>query len=548
MSHVFSHLKLRTRLLLVLASIVLIQAVISGSFTLHYIKLVLEERIGEQALQLSRVVSELPQVRQGLVDKNPEVVQRFAEMVREQTTARFIVVGDRDGIRYSHPLPERIGKKRVGGDNQRALEGESYVSRAIGSLGPSLRGKSPVLDAQGNVIGVTSVGYMLDSVDSTIGSFQNSVLQIVFISLVISILIAIWTSRYFKRVMFGLEPEEIAQMFEERNTTLQTIREGIISIDASGAITTINKTAMNTLGLDGADLRGQNIRQVLPQSDMWQLLQSDQAEYDREILINGKSLIVNRVPISVDGEITGVVSSFRLKDDIELLSRQLSHIEQYADTLRAQSHDFANKLHTIAGLIQINATDQALDLIGQESKGIQELVRLLTSSVSEPVLAGCILGKYNRAHELGLELELDSMSHMGLIPDHIPVEGLVSMVGNIIDNAFEATRLNILQNVDLNNKIHLSLNDFGDDLVFEITDNGAGVAVDDQESIFEKGISSKPGFDHGYGLFLVKTLVDNLGGQIMVEPGEVSGTRFVVYLPKRLPDLAAVNGREQSHG
>jgi two-component system CitB family sensor kinase len=548
MSHVFSHLKLRTRLLLVLASIVLIQALISGSFTLHYIKLVLEERIGEQALQLSRVVSEMPQIRQGLVDQDPELVQHFAELIRAQTTARFIVVGDRDGIRYSHPLPERIGKKRVGGDNQRALEGESYVSRAVGSLGPSLRGKSPVLNLQGNIIGVTSVGYMLDSVDKTIGRFQGSVLQIVLISLVISILVAIWISSYFKRVMFGLEPEEIAQMFEERNTTLQTIREGIISIDASGAITTINKTAMNTLGLGSADLRGQNIRQVLPQSDMWQLLQSDQAEYDREIMINGKSLIVNRVPITVDGEITGVVSSFRLKDDIELLSRQLSHIEQYADTLRAQSHDFANKLHTIAGLIQINETDRALELIGQESQGIQELVRLLTSSVSDPVLAGCILGKYNRAHELGLELDLDSMSHMGAIPDHIPVEGLVSMVGNIIDNAFEATRVNIRESNSPNNRIHMSLNDFGDDLVFEVTDNGAGVAVDDQEIIFEKGISSKPGFDHGYGLYLVKTIVDNLGGQITVEPGEVSGTRFIVYLPKRPVATDSVINLEHSHG
>jgi len=552
MSHVFSHLKLRTRLLLVLTSIVLIQALISGSFTLHYIKQVLEERIGEQALQLSRVVSELPQIRQGLIAQDPGVVQPFAEMIRGQTNARFIVVGDRDGIRYSHPLPERIGKKRVGGDNQRALDGESYVSRAVGSLGPSLRGKSPVLDDGGNVIGVTSVGYMLDSVENTIGSYQDSVLQIVFISLAISILIAFWTSSYFKRVMFGLEPEEIAQLFEERNTTLQTIREGIISIDASGAITTINKTALDTLGLGDADLRGQNIRQVLPQSDMWQLLQSDKAEYDREILINGKSLIVNRVPISVDGEITGVVSSFRLKDDIELLSRKLSHIEQYADTLRAQSHDFANKLHTIAGLIQIDASDQALELIGQESKGIQELVRLLTSSVSDPVLAGCILGKYNRAHELGLELEMDGMSHMGPIPDHIPVEGLVSMVGNIIDNAFEATRVNLLESAGSDNRIHLSLNDFGDDLVFEITDNGPGVPIDEQEIIFEKGISSKPGFDHGYGLYLVKTIIDNLGGQALVEPGEGSGTRFVVYLPKQLvvSDSMAdpIVNPEQSHG
>ena len=535
MNHIFGKLKLRTRLLLVLTSIVLIQAIISGSFTLHYIKLVMEERIGQQALQLSKVVSQLPQIRNGLKAQNSEVVQHFAELVRNQTNARFVVVGDVEGVRYSHPIPERIGKKRVGGDNQRALAGESYVSRAIGSLGPSLRGKSPVRDDSGNIIGVTSVGYMLDRVDKTVGVYQNSVLKIVLVSLAIGIAIAIWTSRYFKRVLFGLEPEEIARLFEERDTTLQTIREGIISIDADGAIATINKAAVETLGLDNEDLRGRNITEVIPQSDMWRLLQSDQAEYDREVTINGKNLIVNRVPIIVDNKITGVVSSFRAKDDIELLSRQLSHIEQYAESLRAQSHDYANKLHTIGGLIQINANDQALELIGQESRGIQELVSLLSSSVSDPVLAGCILGKYNRAHELGLELKLDSMSHIGPIPEHIPVESLVSMMGNILDNAFEATRVNRAENGGDDATITLALSDYGDDLVFEITDRGTGIPQADQENIFRKGISSKPGSGHGYGLYLVKNIVDSLGGQITVEPDEGSGTRFVVYLPKFPP-------------
>ncbi len=548
MGQVFSHLKLRTRLLVVLASVVLIQAAISGGLTLHYIKLVLEERIGEQALQLSKVVSALPQIRQGLTQQDPEQVQRYAEMIRQQTNARFIVVGDSDGIRFSHPIPERIGKQRVGGDNQRALDGESYVSRAVGSLGPSLRGKTPVRDDSGNVIGVTSVGYMLDSIDETIGHYQNVVLQIVLISLVISIVIAAWTSRYFKRVLFGLEPEEIARLFEERNTTLQAVREGIISIDADGAITTINKTEIDTLELGNAELRGRNIRSVLPQSDMWRLLQSDQAEYDREVMVNGKRLIVNRVPIIVDGKVTGVVSSFRLKDDIELLGRQLSHIEQYAETLRAQSHDFANKLHTIAGLIQINANDQALELIGQESKGIEELVGVLTSSVSDPVLAGCILGKYNRAHELGLELKLDRMSHMGPIPHHIPVENLVSMLGNIIDNAFEATRANLQRDAAADNAIQISLNDFGDDLVFEISDNGAGISPGTREAIFEKGISSKPDRGHGYGLYLVKTFVDDLAGQITLEQGDAGGTRFVVYLPKRLRHAESGGARIGSHG
>ena len=185
-------------------------------------------------------------------------------MIRQETDARFIVVGDLEGIRFSHPLVDRIGKKRVGGDNQRAIEKkESYVSKAVGSLGPSMRGKSPILDDQGEVIGVTSVGYMLDSVGEIISGYQKSVILIVFASLFVSVLVGMTISKHFKRILFGLEPEEIARLFEERNATLETVHEGIISIDRKGIITTFNKTAVETLNLPkDQSLTGQDIRQV----------------------------------------------------------------------------------------------------------------------------------------------------------------------------------------------------------------------------------------------------------------------------------------------
>lgn len=527
--------KLQTRLMLAFALVVLIQAAITGIITLSYIQVILEQHIGDQALQLSKVVSSLPQIKQGLQTRDVEQIQPLAELIRRQTDARFIVVGDTDGIRFSHPIEERLGKKRVGGDNQRALDkGESYVSRAVGSLGPSMRGKSPVIDDRGKIIGVTSVGYMLDSVDETIRGYQQSALLVVLASLSISIMMSVFVARYFKRILFGLEPEEIARLYEERNTTLQTIREGVISIDARGLITTFNKTALETLGVAGETLTGRSVRDVFPQSDLWKVLQTGQVELDREVEINGQQLIVNRLPIVVDHEVTGVVSSFRPKGEIELLSRQLSHIEQYAETLRAQSHDYANKLHTIAGLIQINANDQALELIGQESRGIQELVHLLVAAIPDPVLSGCVLGKYNRAHELGLELVVDPSSHLVNIPAHISSEKLMSLIGNIIDNAFEATRKNLVDYPQGSNRVLLSISDYGHDLIFEVEDNGAGIAEEDQSRIFDKGISSKKEEGHGYGLYLVKSILQELGGQINLESTESGGTRVIVYLPKKI--------------
>ena len=530
----FSKARLTTRLMLTLIFVVLLQAIVSGGFTLHYIEVILEERIGDQALQLSQVVSNLPQIRQGLLERDSRQIQPLAESIRGKTDARFIVVGDLQGIRFSHPIADRIGKKRVGGDNQRAIDkGESYVSKAVGSLGPSMRGKSPVFDQDGNVIGVTSVGYMLDSIDGTISGYQNSVILVVIASLLFSMLVGLAISGHFKRILFGMEPEQIARLFEERLATLETVREGIIAIDQAGRVTTFNRTAVESLGLPNEEpLTGRDIREVLPQSDMWSVLESGKSETDKEILINGQSLIVNRLPVQVGGQITGVVSSFRPKGELEQLTRKLSHIEQYAETLRSQSHEYTNKLHTIAGLIQIDAKEEALELIGQESKGVQELVHLLVDAVPDPVLAGCILGKFNRARELGLELVVDSESHMIDIPEQFPREQLVSMLGNLLDNAFETTRLHRKQNKSVGQSIKLTMSDYGNDLIFEIDDQGEGIPESDRQRIFEKGVTSKLDKGHGYGLFLVAEIIKGLGGQISVDPVETGGTRVIVYLPK----------------
>ncbi len=538
MTKLFAKPRLTTRLMLMLIVMMLLQAVVSGSVTLHYIEVILEERIGDQALQLSKVVSSLPKISKGLIDKDSNQIQPLAESIRKQTDARFIVIGDLEGIRYSHPIVERIGQKRVGGDNQRAIiQGESYVSKAVGSLGPSIRGKSPILDPKGNVIGVTSVGYMLDSVGDTIKGYQNYVILVVIVSLLLSMLISMGISRHFKRVLFGLEPEEIARLFQERLATLETVREGIISIDQKGNITTFNRTAVETLGLTkNKDLTGHDIRQVLPESDMWNVLKSGEAETDKEVVIKGQSLIVNRLPVVLNGQVTGVVSSFRPKDEIESLTHKLSHIEQYAETLRSQSHEYANKLHTIGGLIQIDAKDEAMELIGQESKGVQELVHLLVKAVPDPIMAGCILGKFNRARELGLKLIVDAESHMVEVPDWLPREQLVTMMGNLLDNAFEATRLQHKKNRDIDPSIKLTMSDYGKDLIFEIDDHGEGIADSEKQRIFEKGVSSKTETGHGYGLYLVAEIINKLGGQISINLIQTGGTRVTVYLPKVMTD------------
>jgi len=520
-------LGIQSRMLLVLCLMALLQALLLGGYALWHLSNSVEEQIGQRALQLARAVALIPEVV-GAVERRDAVgLDPFIDRIRATGDARFIVVGDSEGIRLAHPVKERIGKPMVGGDNESALvKGESYVSKATGSLGPSIRGKTAIFNDAGDIVGVVSVGYMIGSVTSVIGDYQRNILVVTAIGLLMSVIAAVSIANYFKRSIFGLEPEQIAQLFKERNATLESVREGIIALDSGGRITTFNRAAVDTLGLqDAMPLAGRHITEVLPTNTMLETLASRQPLYDQEIRHYGQPIVVNRIPIFDNDEVTGVVSSFRRKDELDRLARQLSRSEQYADTLRSQAHEYSNKLQTIAGLIEIGAFDEALELVGRESRDHQSLIHLLAESIKEPTLSGCLLGKFNRAHELGIELVIDPESRLQALPAHVAADQLVTIVGNLLDNAFEATV------AAKGRKVTLSISDYGDDMIFEVEDQGAGIDETHAAAIFEKGFSTKKQEGHGWGLYLASQTARQLQGSIVLEQPE-SGARLIAYLPK----------------
>ncbi|WP_020682325.1 ATP-binding protein [Marinobacterium rhizophilum] len=519
--------KISTRLMLMMCLLVLLQAALLGGFALRYLASSLEDEIGLRALQLASMIAQTPSIRQAALERDSNQMQSLAEELREATDASFISIGDSSGVRLAHPLPERIGKPMVGGDNERALKkGQSYISKATGSLGPSIRGKAPIFSNEGDILGVVSVGYLTTSMDNAIYGYQRIVIGVTLGLLLLSVLLAVWISSRFRAAIFGLEPHQIARLFEERNATLESVREGIIAVNTEGLISTVNKAAASTLGLaDTESLIGRPIQDVLPDSRLPDLLASGEPEFDRELTLRGQTLIVNRIPIRDGQKVIGGVASFRRKDELDQVSRQLTQIQQYAETLRSQAHEYANKLHTIAGLIQIGASDRALEIIGQETREHQALLRWLVDSVTEPVLSGCLLGKYNRAHELGLQLLIDPDSHMGALPPHVTPERIVTLLGNLLDNAFEATL------AAQGKQVQLSMTDLGSDLIFEVEDQGAGVPEAERERIFQRGISGKSE-SRGIGLHLVRQTLTQLGGEITVSEATGGGARFTAYIPK----------------
>ena len=529
---------LGTRMLLLMMGLLILLVGATGFIGNQVVTGILNEYIGRAALNVSKTVSLTGVVQQGLKQLQSQEIQQYAERVRQATGASFVVVGDHEGKRYSHPVPERIGKYMVGGDNEQALvHGQSYISRAVGTLGPSLRGKVPIFSSAGKIIGVVSVGYLIETMRDVIQPYQQRLLLWIFGLFGVGALGTWLIAREVKRSIFGLEPYEIAGLYRERTALLESIREGIIAINEKGEVTVMNQQAAQILGFTPEEALGKPIEMMLPETRMLEVLKTGKGEHDQEMLIQEEEVIVNRVPILEQEHVSGVVSSFRRAQDIDRLVQELTSIREYSQALRAQTHEYSNKLHTLAGLIQIGATKEALELIGRESSGYNALLRQLSDQIQDPFLSAIIVGKYHRAMELKTQLELDPESWMSNIGHSSRSEKIVTILGNLMENALEASASEEGQK-----KVCLSMTDVGNELIFEVEDSGSGISEEQQKTIFDEGFSTKTGTGRGIGLQLVQKNLIQLDGHLTIGESSLGGARFTAYIPKTI-----INGESNEH-
>lgn len=531
----WSNLSFRRRLLVVMTFSGLIQLLILTVAGFIYLKDREARDSGNTALGVAKFLATTPMVINALQTQNPQLILDDIESMRSSINAAFIVVGDINGIRYSHPIAERIGQKMQGGDNDNALiEGLSYVSYAKGSLGNSVRGKTPVYDPSGNIIGVVSVGYLVTTIDDKVYHFLFFLITMALLVVLANAVISNFTARRFQHAILGFEPEEFGRLYMELQVTLSTIKEGIISIDKNSRITSVNQSACQILNLNTEQVLHENIKTVLPDSNLTDILLTHNDENDVDVMLNGQAIIANRNLIIVEGEVVGAVSSFRLKDEITELTKQLSQIREYADMLRSQTHEHRNKLNTISGLIQLGRTSEVLRLIGQETERYQHLIQFLREAITEPVIAGVLLGKSERARELGLVLAIDDGSRLQKLPEHIRPEDLVTILGNFIDNAFDACVSAASLNKD-DKTVSISISDYGQEIIIEVEDNGCGLPEQlNQVALLKKGVSSKKGKHRGVGLYLANQIIIQYKGQLIMEGKDNKGTRMTAYLPKTL--------------
>lgn len=521
-------MKLGTTVILMVSAVLFSVLLVVHLIYFSQISQMTRDALANKALAVARTLADSPEVRHGL-EKKPEEsgLQAIAEAVSKRNDLLFVVITNMQSIRYSHPEAQRIGKPFKGDDILLALQGKENVAINRGFLAKALRVFTPIYDENHKQIGVVAIGLELSRVTEQINNSRWSIIWSVLFGALVGLLGAYVLVRVLKRILFGLEPYEISTLFEQRQAMLQSMKEGVIAVDGNGEVTLINHAAQELL----AYRKSQDDAQLSTLSHAWsqvvdlsEVLRDGKPRRDEEITIKDRLLLINTVPVRSNGKIIGAISTFRDKTEVRQLMQRLDGMVNYADALRERSHEFMNKLHVILGLLHLKSYKQLEDYILKTANNYQEEIGSLLGKIKSPVIAGFLLSKMNRTSDLGHSLVISNESQLPECSNEDQVTVLITVLGNLIDNALEAF------DQTPGGEISVSLHYRHGFLHCEVNDDGPGIEPERIAHIFEKGVSSK-GTERGVGLSLVKQQVESIGGHISVESEPGIFTQFYVQLP-----------------
>jgi len=473
----------------------------------------------------------IPTLRKEVEEKDIKAIHAFMHQIADHSDASFIVIGDNNGRHLFHSaFEDRVGTTLVGGDNAEVLQGKNITTIRKGGLGISLRSKAPVFNDAGQVVGIVSVGYLTSYLDTiTVSKVVNILIAAVL--LLIALFIFSWYfTRSIKKQIFSLEPREIGLLVRQQKAMMESIYEGVIAIDAHLRIEVINQAARQLLGLPqpARELRGQLIGDVIsPVSFFTPQTMLAKDTHDEICRFNDLTVIASRVRIMLEDSLQGWVITFRDRNEIDSLSAQLSQVKRYVDNLRIMRHEQLNRMTTLSGMLHMGRYEEAIGFIQAQSEHAQELLDFISSRFSSPTLCGLLLGKSARAREKGVELNFDPACRMEKPFAPLHEAELISIIGNLLDNAIEATQRAPLPHEPV--EVLIKLNER--ELIIEVADQGVGIKPEIRERIFERGITTKTRGDHGIGLYLIDSYVTQAGGAIEIADNSPRGAIFSLFIP-----------------
>lgn len=516
--------------LLILVVSVFIIAALAQYFTASF-EDYLATHVRDMAMNQAKIIASNDSIIAAVKHRDYKRLAIIADKLQSGTDFDYVVIGDTNSIRLYHPNPEKIGYPMQFTKPGALERGESYFITGKGSIGMAMRAKTPIFDDDGKIIGVVSIGYLISKIDSWRSDFLLPMAGVFILLLLVLMLLSWLFAAHIRRQMLGMEPKQIARVVRQQEALFSSVYEGLIAVDPDGYITAINRSARKMLGLSspGRKWLGKPVSEVVQPTDFF-TQQIAEKRQDAMVNFNGLSVIANREAIRSGDELLGAIISFRSKDEIATLNAQLTQIKQYVESLRTLRHEHLNWMSTINGLLQMKEYDRVLAMVQGESQAQQQLIDSLRGAFADRQVAGLLFGKVQRARELGLTMTIVPGSQLHQLPEGLDSTEFAAIVGNLLDNAFEAS----LRTQQGNKIVELYLSDEGDDVIIEVADQGCGVPEALREKIFEQGVSTRtdePG-EHGIGLYLIASYVRRCNGVITLEDNSPCGTLFSLFLPK----------------
>ena len=476
-----------------------------------------QEVEGRRVLSVAEDVAATPAARAALADRRYYQLPTFATSAQNLSGADFVIITLPDLTILTSPDPTQLHKKLPTGDSM-IRDGRSWV----GVVDDSLVAHVPVIGERGNVIGIVAAGVATPTFLEGIVNSPGEALLILGIATVIGVVGSLLVARRVKRQTFGLEPREIAGLVEHREAMLHGIREGVVGLDTSHRITLVNDQARLLLSLP-ADVVGRSVGELDLNDRLVDVLTGRAGDGADEIALRrGRVLIMNRMPISSGGTAVGSVVTLRDRTEIVALQHELDANRSTTDALRAQAHEFTNRLHTIAGLIELGEYDEVRRYVSRVSHTREAWHAEVSERIGDSAVAALLIAKASVAAERNVGLRLTPTSRLGEVDETLSAD-LVTVIGNLVDNAIDA-----LPGAGWI-EVHISHTD--DEVLVMVTDSGPGVAPDIAEEIFRHGFTTKAaeqGGQRGLGLALTRQTCRRRGGSV-----EVAGAVFTARLGVR---------------
>lgn len=518
-----NRLKFENKIILSAIIITFIPLIISYSIFLQDKLEFIDTSIRINIKQAAFIISHTTFIKEKLYNKeNDYTIQEYTKkIINSDANIDIIVVADMDGVKYSHLDENQITQVFVNEDKKEVLEtGNSYYSEMVGSMGKTLRWFEPIY-YENKQVGFVMVGKFYDEIDFVTTRTKWRYAGLFMLSLSIAVFSSKFLAIKVKKAILGMEPDEIANLYNQKKAIINSIKEGIIGLNKDDEVTEISTNCYNIF---------ENFSVEKVKDKLYFYIKERKPFEMKEFIIQEKKIFITMQPIIRDNKYYGMVITFIDKEDISKIAKEITAVDEIVKNLRANVHEFKNNLHVILGLIHIKEYDQAINYI-QKIQKIQQINAIRFPNIEDAYVRALLLSRELVSNERNIELTVTEESFLYKDHNHVDSYDLVTILGNLIENAFEAC----VKRDNVNKKVEVTLFEDDNQIEIQVRDNGEDIKEEIKNKIFNIGVSSK-GKGRGTGLHLVKSRVEIYDGEITIEefPGEKI---FVVTILKGVDNV-----------